>query len=124
MAYPYTVTGLGSHIPFTIQGSASGTPSANQSVLRYIASSSFFIPAGLTGTTASEGAPATSSATFTLAKNGAAFGTIALAPNGSVTLTAANQTNFTAGDVLTLTAPATPDGTLANVAFGIGAVKQ
>ncbi|MBW8067159.1 MAG: hypothetical protein GJU73_06910 [Ferrovum sp.] len=29
----------------------------------------------------------------------------------------------TAGDVLTLTAPATPDATLANVAFGIGAVK-
>jgi hypothetical protein len=91
VAYPYTVTGLGSQIPFTIQASVSGTLSASQSVLRYIASGSFFIPAGLTGTTASEGTPATSSATFTLAKKGTAFGTIAIAPNGSVTLTAANK---------------------------------
>jgi len=91
VAYPYTVTGLGSQIPFTIQASVPGTLSASQSVLRYIASSSFFIPAGLTGTTASEGTPATSSATFTLAKKGTAFGTIAIAPNGSVTLTAANK---------------------------------
>ncbi|MBW8068164.1 MAG: hypothetical protein GJU73_12080 [Ferrovum sp.] len=90
MAYhPHTVTGLGSQIPFTIQASASGTLSASQSVLRYIASGSFFIPGWLPGTTASEGTQTTSSATFTLAKNGTAFGTIAIAPNGSVTLTAA-----------------------------------
>ena len=92
-------------------------------MLRYIATSNFYIPAGLTGTVASEGTAATSTATFTLAKNGTAFGTIAIAPNGAVTLTAASQTNFIAGDVLTLTAPATPDPTLANVAFGIGAVR-
>ncbi len=122
-AFPYTVTGLGSQVPFTIQASASGVLSASQSVLRYIASYNFFIPAGLTGTVASEGTAATNTATFTLAKNGTAFGTIAIAPNGTVTLTAASQTNFTAGDVLTITAPATPDPTLANVAFGIGAVK-
>ena len=123
-AFPYTVTGLGGQVPFTIQASAPGTLSANQSVLRYIATSSFYIPAGLTGTVASEGTAATSTATFTLAKNGTAFGTIAIAPNGAVTRTAASQTNFAAGDVLTLTAPTTSDPTLANVAFGIGAVKM
>ncbi len=122
-AFPYTVTGLGSQVPFTIQASAAGTLSANQSVLRYIATGSFFIPAGLAGTVASEGTAATNTATFTVAKNSTGFGTIAIAPSGTVTLTAASQTNFIAGDVLTLTAPATPDATLANVVFGIGAVK-
>jgi hypothetical protein len=122
-AFPYTVTGLGSQIPFTIQASASGTLSANQSVLRYIAAGSFFIPVGLTGTTASEGTAATATVTFTLAKNGTSFGTIAISPAGAVALAAASQTNFVSGDVLTLTAPATPDTTLANVAFSIQGVK-
>jgi hypothetical protein len=40
-----------------------------------------------------------------------------------VTLAATSQTSFVAGDVLTLTASATPDATLANVAFNINAVK-
>ena len=123
-AFPYTVTEPGSQVPFTIQASAAGTLSANQSVLRYIAAENFFIPAGLTGTVVSEGTAATSTATFTLAKNGTAFGTIAIAPTGAVTLTTASQKNFTAGDVLTLTAPATPDPMLANVAIGIGAVRM
>ena len=111
-------------MPFTIQASAAGILSASQSVLRYIATGSFYIPAGLTGTVVSEGTAATSTATFTLAKNGTTFGSIAIAYNGAVTLTAASQTNFIAGDVLTLTAPATPDPTLANVAIGIGAVRM
>ena len=123
-AFLYTVTGLGSQVPFTIQASAAGTLSANQSVLRYIAAENFFIPAGLTGTVVSEGTAATSMATFTIAKNGTSFGTIAIAPTGAVTLTAASQTNFIAWDVLTLTTPTTSDPTLANVAFGIGAVKM
>ena len=110
-------------MPFTIQASAAGILSASQSVLRYIATGGFYIPAGLTGTVASEGTATASTATFTLAKNGTAFGSIAIAPNGAVTLMAASQANLVAGDVLTLTAPATPDPTLANVAFGIGAVK-
>ncbi len=122
--FPYTVTGLGRQVPFTIQASATGTLSANQSVLRYIVTGNFYIPAVLAGTVASEGTAATSTATFTLNKNGIAFGTIAIAPNGAVTLTATSLTNFTAGDVLTLTAPSTPDPTLANVAFGIGAVRM
>ena len=123
-AYPYTVTGLGSQVPFTIQASASGTLSANQSVLRYIATGSFYIPAGLVGTVVSEGTAATNTATFTIAKNGTAFGTIAIAPNGAVTLMASSQINFILGDVLTLVAPSSPDPTLANVVFGIGAVRM
>ncbi len=122
-AFPYRVTGLGSQVPFTIQASASGTLSANQSVLRYIATNGFYVPAGLAGTVVSEGTAATATATFILAKNGTSFGTIAISPSGNVTLVSASQANFVLGDVLALIAPASPDPTLANMAFGIGAVK-
>ncbi len=122
-AYSYTVTGNGSQVPILIQASESGVMTSGEQLLRYISSYNFFIPAGLAGTTASEGTAATASATFTLAKNGSAFGTIAIAPNGVVTLAAASETPFAAGDVLTLAAPSSPDATLANVAFNIAAVK-
>jgi hypothetical protein len=46
-----------------------------------------------------------------------------ICPSGAVTLAAASQTSFVSGDVLTFTAPATPDATLGNVAFGISGVR-
>lgn len=122
-AYSYTVTGNGSQVPFIIQASESGVMAASEQLLRTIASYNFFVPAGLAGTTASEGTAATASATFSLAKNGTQFGTIAIAPGGAVTLSAASQTSFAVGDVLTLAAPSSPDATLADVAFNITAVR-
>jgi hypothetical protein len=115
----YTLTGGGAvQAPSYVSGSSAGTPGANQIIERYIFATPVTFPAGLTGSYGSAGVAATGSASFTIAKNGAAIGTMDFAAAAATAgFAMATATGFAGGDVLTIVAPGTPDATLANLAW-------
>jgi hypothetical protein len=115
----YSLTGEGAvQGPAYVSGSWSGSPAAGQVVERYIFATGVTFPAGLSGSYGTAGTAATASASFTIARNGSAVGTMSFAAGAaSATFTMASATAFAAGDVLTLTAPAPADATLANPAW-------
>lgn len=101
----------------------SGMPGAGAVVKRFIAARSFSIPSAVDGAVAKANIAATASAQFTLAKNGSAFGSMTFPAAGTVaTFAAETATNFVAGDLLTITAPASQDATLADIAFNLKGV--
>jgi hypothetical protein len=76
----YTLTGDGAvAAPAYVSGSWSGSPAAGQVVERYIFATPVTFPAGLSGSYGTCGAAATATATFTIAKNGTAIGTMVFA---------------------------------------------
>jgi hypothetical protein len=59
-------------------------------------------------------------AIFRIKKNGADIGTMVFAASATAaTFSMSSATVFNAGDLLTIVAPATPDATLANLAWTI-----
>lgn len=115
----YTLTGGGAvKNPSYVSGAWTGKPGAGQVVERYIFATSVTFPAGLGGSYGSAGAAATAAASFALAKNGSNVGTMAWAAGATAaTFTMGAATTFAGGDVLAVTAPATQDATLADLAW-------
>ena len=99
---------------------SNGAPTASQVLLRYVCTRPFTVPINAAGSQLKGTVAATASATFSLQKNGAAIGTAVVSAAGTAAaFTVASATNFAAGDLLTLVAPAGPDATLANLAINI-----
>jgi hypothetical protein len=99
-----------------------GAPGNSQLVLRWQASRAVTIPAGGTNSQASAGSAATGSTTFTLKQNGTSVGTIVWSASGTAgAFTISSTINVAAGDVLTITGPATADATLADIAITLAA---
>jgi len=118
-ATSYTLTGNGAtRGPAYVSGAWPGPPPASQLVERYIFATPVTFPAGLAGSYAGAGTAATAAASFPIAKNGSAVGSMAFAAGAAAaSFTMASATAFGAGDVLTIVAPATPDASLANLAW-------
>lgn len=99
---------------------ASGLLTASELLLRYEFTAPATIPAGLVASQGSSGVAATGTTALTLKKNGTSFGTATWAAAGTEpTLAAVSTTNFIIGDVMTITAPVTPDATIADVSLSI-----
>lgn len=99
---------------------AGGTLAANEVLFRHEAARAFTIPAGMTGSRGSSGAAATGTPALSIKKNGVEVGTATWAAAGTVaTLAMASATAFAIGDIYSVTAPATPDATLADVSMTI-----
>jgi hypothetical protein len=115
----YTLTGAGAVVaPSYVSGSWAGGPGASQVIERFIFAMPVTFPGGLTGSYGTAGVAATSAATFGVAKNGTAVGTMTFAAGAATaTFTMTTATSFAGGDVLTITAPAVPDAALANLAW-------
>jgi hypothetical protein len=115
----YTLTGAGAVVaPSYVSGSWAGAPGASQVIERFIFATPVTFPAGLAGSYGTAGTAAAAAASFGIAKNGTAVGTMAFAAGAtSATFTMTAATGFAGGDVLTITAPAVPDATLANLAW-------
>jgi len=115
----YTLTGGGAvQGPAYVSGSWAGSPGASQVIERYIFATPVTFPAGLAGSYGTAGTAATAAASFAIQKNGSTAGTMAFAAGAtSAGFTMASATSFAGGDVLTIVAPASPDATLANLAW-------
>lgn len=110
-------------IPWEVVGFIGGSPSASWQVLRYQSSTPVIISTA--ACISSSGIAATASTTFTIADNGASFGSIVFSASGSVGSVSITGSPYTlvSGHVLTVTAPVSPDVTLANINFTLGGVR-
>ena len=115
----YTLTGDGAVPgPAYVSGSWAGSPGISQVIERYIFATAVTFPAGLASSFGAAGTAATALATFAIQKNGATVGTMAWAAGAtSAGFTMTSATTLASGDVLTIVAPASPDATLANLAW-------
>jgi hypothetical protein len=99
---------------------AGSKPTASEVLFRHEFTVAATIPAGLTGSQGSAGIAATASTVLTLKKNTTSIGTATWAAAGTEpTFAAASLTSFAIGDVLSITAPASPDATLADISLSI-----
>jgi hypothetical protein len=110
--------------PYDIASFYPGVPGSAALVLRFVAPRPVTLPPNLTGSCASAGAAATAQADIDIRVNGISQGTVRFAAGGTTaTFIFASQVVLAAGDVLTLTAPATADATLANLSITLAGTR-
>jgi hypothetical protein len=123
--YTYTVRGTGQTSSIIVSGSFSGRPTANLVLQSYVFAAPAIVSVGLSGSRGTASIYATGTTTFNIQKNGANVGTMVFSPSSAAaTFTMNSAISFNAGDVLTVIAPATPDATLANLAWTIMGITQ
>lgn len=103
-----------------ITGGVEGQPAADQVILRYVATRNGTLPIDLAGGQAVAGVAATAQTDFDIRKNRTSVGTMSFAPGATAaTFGVASEVTLVAGSVLTVVAPGTPDGTLADLAISL-----
>lgn len=111
-------------LPYDIGGTIVGQPTASAILLRYPAPRAVRFPSGMASSRGVAGTAAAASATFSIRKNGTQFATMQFASSASTaTFTAASDTDFAAGDVLTVIAPNPADINLADIGFALAGVR-
>lgn len=114
----------GAASPYDVGGSYVGKPSASLILLRYPVPRAVRFPSGLSNSRGVSGVAATGSTVFSLKKNGTEFGTMTFGVGATTaTFSAASNTDFAAGDILTVVAPATVDDTLEGLGFSVAGIR-
>jgi hypothetical protein len=102
---------------YDVAAMKAGEPGASEVILRFVAARAFRLPQNLTGSYAVAVVAADATTTFAIKKNGSDVGSFEFASAADdATFTMASNTDFAAGDVLTIVAPASPDADLADIA--------
>ena len=97
-----------------------GAPTASAKVMQAITPQATTFPASLTGSYAKAGTAATLSTTFSITQNGTSIGSINFAASATTgTFTFSSAVTTSAGDVIAVVAPGTPDATLADVSVAL-----
>jgi hypothetical protein len=96
-----------------------------ESMGKFIATRAFRLPNGGSGSVAKADVAATGSTTFDIRKNGSSVATFNFgAGNATAAFTVTGDQDFAAGDVLTITAPATPDATLSGIGASLACLRR
>ena len=106
-------------VRYDIASGTVGLVTASDVILRIIAVTAYSFPANMVGSRATAATGSTVSSAFSIAKNGTPFATMTYV--GTTVTFAGTATTFAAGDVLTITAPASADATLADMAYTLAA---
>lgn len=110
--------------PYIVAGFYPGVLESSSLCVRHSCVFAVDFPVALAGSYSKAGAAADAETVFSVKKNGSEFGTITFAASGTTgTLAAASATIFSAGDVLTIVAPASADATLADVDFQLKGLR-
>lgn len=107
-------------LPYDQAASTYGKPTAGEVVYRFRIVRSFSLAANLTGSKCIAAVAATASSVFSIKKNGTQVATFTFAAAGTIA-TFSNQSiiAFSTGDLITITAPATADTTLADIDYSL-----
>jgi hypothetical protein len=98
---------------------------ASQVLLRYPFPRGVDFPAGLTGSRGVSAVAATATTTLDIRKNNTSVGSVQWAASATTaTFTMASATSFTAGDILTVHAPASADATLADLGLSLAGTRS
>lgn len=104
-----------------------GTLGSSEVLLRYSVARGAIFPANFSGSYAEATVAATGSTTLIVAVNGSQIGTIVFAAAGTVatfTTDSGTAKTLARGDILTITAPGSADGTLANVSITLAGYRN
>lgn len=96
-----------------------GIPAGSTIVYRVRVARPMSLPANLTGSYGDASANFTAEKSYDLQKNGVSFGTADFALGASTATFSTSATSFSAGDLLTIVAPAVADATGADVGFSL-----
>lgn len=117
---------VGTTQPFDVHAFYPGVPTANALVLRVPVARPVAFAANFAGSFFAASANATASTVFTVKKNGTSIGTVTIAAGGMTATFATSggaAQSLTPGDVLSITAPGTPDATLADPGFVLAGTR-
>jgi hypothetical protein len=105
--------------PYDIVCSLVGKPDAGATVLEITFTRNVAFAGNFSGSQGTVGTNPTSTATYTVKKNGSSIGTVVVSTGGVVTFTTTSGAaqSFVAGDRMTVTAPSSQDATLSDVAI-------
>jgi hypothetical protein len=110
--------------PYDVGAMFTGVPGASVVLLRYKFPRDVTFAAGLSPSQGVAGTAATAQTDFDIKRNGVSVGTMRFAAAATAaTFIMASQTIFTAGQVLTVVAPGTPDATLSDVGFVLAGTR-
>jgi hypothetical protein len=116
-ATSFTLSGAGA-APKAVPGSYSGATTPLLVVQRYIFPGPVTFPAGLAGSYGRAQTAATNLTSYSIQRNGTPVGAMNFAAAATLaTFTMAAATAFSAGDLLSVVGPASPDPTLAGLAW-------
>lgn len=111
--------------PYDIACCLTGKPGASAIVLILTATRAIAFSGNFSGSYGSVGANPTSTATYTVLKNGSSIGSVAISTSGTFTFTTSSgaSQSLAAGDRLTITAPSSQDATLSDVGFTLAGTR-
>lgn len=103
--------------PYDVGTATSGMPASGAVLLTFEAVRSFNFPKDFAGSVASSASNATNTTVFTVSQNGTAIGSFSFAAgaNSATFATTSAAMGIAAGDVITVTAPNTPDASLSDL---------
>ena len=94
-----------------------GQPTApNELIMQFVVAEDLVLPAGLPGSEAFQNTPTTTNITYPMYQNGASIGGVNFTPTGT-SFTFTGDVDLVPGDVLTINAPAIPDGHQSDVSI-------
>jgi len=111
--------------PFDVHAFYPGVPAASAKILRTPLARAVAFPDDFAGSYGIASVAATAQTDFAVAKNGSQVGTISFAAGAAVAtfITSGAGVTFAAGDRISITAPATPDATLADPGFVLAGTR-
>lgn len=104
-------------IPYLIPMYGPGVYTNSQLVQRFKVVEGFRLPSGGTGSLADAAIASTGTVVFHIQKNGSDIGTVTFTASATGVFAVSGNQDFANGDVLSFVAPATADGTLADVSI-------
>lgn len=108
----------GSTLPYDVGCSITGKPDDNVEVMKFMAVRAIDFPDDFAGSYGHCGTNPTSTATFTIKKNGSSIGSISINTSGVFTfVTTGTTTSLSAGDRISVQTPTPQDATLADVSW-------
>ncbi len=110
---------------YDIGGSYNGSPTGSLTIMRFPFVRNVMFEAGMSLSKMIASVAATATAIFSLRKGGVEFATATFGAGGTTaTFACALNTTFTPGQILTIVAPASPDATLANLAWCLAGTRN